>query len=121
MISDTNCEKIDFVYTIISNPIETTLFTHEEKDPSLRFNILNIRPYHSQKYANDITRDVIIKLSQKEYFQNLRFTLIGDGKQMDEIVNPLQEFDNVHIQKGFITREEIKKAHDKHGGDAYTN
>lgn len=102
-------------YSIIPNLIDTNMFKYLEKDIEQRKNIISIRPYTSKIYANDITVKVIQELSKKDFFEELEFTIIGDGELFDEITKPLKKFKNVRIEKGFIRQEKIAELYRKNG------
>lgn len=115
MLEDTKMQNMKISYSIIPNPIDTKIFKNECKGVEQRKKILSIRPYTSKKYANDITRDVILELSNKEYFYELEFTLIGQGPMFEKITKPLKKFPNVSIKEKFLNHEEIRREHEKHG------
>ncbi|MCK1976513.1 glycosyltransferase family 4 protein [Jeotgalicoccus huakuii] len=100
---------------VIHNIIDDALFTYKKKTKDDRLNICSIRPYTAKNYANDITVDVIKKLSTKRYFNKLEFNLYGDGKLFNVITNPLKKFDNVHLHKGFVKQDDIPEIHQAHG------
>ncbi|MGV2874588.1 glycosyltransferase family 4 protein [Macrococcus capreoli] len=102
-------------FHIISNPIDPDIFKYHEKTPEDRYKICNIRPYTAPNYANDITRDVIIGLSKKRYFNKLSFHLYGDGPLFDEITKPLKKFNNVYLTKGFVHQKDIVDIHQNNG------
>lgn len=102
-------------YSIIHNPIDTDLFNYMEKDPEQRKKILSIRPYASKAYANDLTVEAILELSNKPYFNELEFRLIGDGELFDELTQPLKRFENVVLEKRFLTQEQIAELHKQYG------
>ncbi|ARQ06526.1 Glycosyl transferases group 1 [Macrococcoides canis] len=102
-------------YYIIHNPINESLFPYRQKKAEDRFHICNIRPYTAKNYANDITRDVILGLSKKKYFDKLTFELHGDGPLFDEITKPLERFSNVTLNKAFIQQYEIHEIHARNG------
>lgn len=102
-------------YTIIHNPIDTDLFSYEEKDPEQRKNILSIRPYAFPKYANDLSVKAILELSKKPWFRDLKFRLVGDGVLFDQILEPLHNFENVHIERRFLSQNEIADLHKEYG------
>jgi len=102
-------------YSIIHNCIDTEMFTFEKKNPEQRKKILSIRPYASNKYANDLTTKCILELSKKDYFDDLEFMLIGNGELFDEILKPLKKFKNVTLQKTFLRQDEIAKMHKEYG------
>jgi glycosyltransferase involved in cell wall biosynthesis/SAM-dependent methyltransferase len=102
-------------YTIIHNPIDTGLFAYQEKSPEQRKKILSIRPYASRKYANDLSVQAILALSKNSWFSDLEFRMIGDGKLFDETLEPLRSFDNVLIERRFLTHTEIATLHREYG------
>ncbi len=102
-------------YTIIHNPIDTSLFTYLPKSPNDRKKILSIRPFSSRKYANDLSVKAILELSRKDFFEDLEFFIVGDGVLFDELTNELKLFKNVTLHKGFLTQEEISNLHKRHG------
>jgi glycosyltransferase involved in cell wall biosynthesis len=105
----------DGQYHIIHNPINTDLFSYQEKDPELRKKILSIRPYASRAYANDLTVKCILDLSKESFFGELEFRIVGDGKLFDETVEPIRNFDNIIIEKKFLSQQEIAELHKQYG------
>lgn len=102
-------------YSVIHNPIDTELFNYAEKDSEHCKKILSIRPFATRQYANDLTVKCILELSKKPIFDQLRFTIVGDGVLFEETITPLRQFDNVHIQQKFLTHPEIAALHKEHG------
>ncbi|RSE64898.1 glycosyltransferase [Alcaligenes faecalis] len=102
-------------YSIIHNPIDTRLFSYREKAAEQRKKILSIRPYASKKYANDLSVQAILELSQNPVFNDLNFKLVGDGILFDKTVAPLRKFSNVDIERRFITHHEIAQLHKEYG------
>ncbi|MEW5680649.1 glycosyltransferase family protein [Comamonas kerstersii] len=102
-------------YTIIHNPINTELFSYQEKPAEQRKKILSIRPYASAKYANDLSVKAIEILSKKSWFSELEFRLIGDGVLFEETLAPLSKFQNVHIERRFLNQLEIAALHKEYG------
>ncbi|NOQ14557.1 MAG: methyltransferase domain-containing protein [Methyloprofundus sp.] len=100
---------------IIHNYINTDLFEYAPKDIEQRKKILSIRPYASRNYANDLSVEAILELSNKAYFNELKFHMIGDGTLFDETLEPLKRFSNVLIEKRFLTHSEIAVLHKKYG------
>jgi FkbM family methyltransferase len=105
----------DDAYTIIHNPIDTDLFNYEPKPVEQRKKILSIRPYTSKKYANDLSVKAILELSKKPFFKELQFKMIGDGKLFDETLASLRQFENVQIERRFLTQSEIAQLHKEYG------
>lgn len=102
-------------YEIIHNPIDTDLFEYNVKGSEYRKKILSIRPYASRLYANDLTVEVIRKLSKEPFFGELEFKIVGDGKLFDEVTEPLKSFPNVSVEKRFLTQIEIAALHKEYG------
>jgi glycosyltransferase involved in cell wall biosynthesis len=102
-------------YTIIHNPIDTDLFAYHPKPVEQRKKILSIRPYASHTYANDLSVKAILKLSERPFFKDMEFRMIGDGKLFDETLEPLRKFSNVTIERRFLTQPEIAALHQQYG------
>lgn len=102
-------------YKIIPNVFSTKEFKYISKKATDRFNVYNLRPYSSRKYANDITVKTILELSNRDVFSKLRFTLIGDGELFDKTVAPIKKFNNVKLKRKFLDHKEIALEHKKNG------
>lgn len=90
-------------------------FSFKQKERDYRLKFFTIKSFASTTYANDITRDVILELSSKPYFNKLNFTIVGRGRLWDSITADLKGFENVTLINRFLDRDEIKEMHDKHG------
>lgn len=102
-------------YSIIHNCIDTDLFTYKKKNKEQRKKILSIRPYATNKYANDLTVKCIQKLSKEAFFKELHFRIIGNGEFFDEITAPLKKYKNVVLEKRFLRQSEIADMHKEYG------
>ena len=102
-------------YDIIHNAIDTELFAYHPKEPEQRKRILSIRPYASRIYANDLTVQAILMLSEKPFFDDLEFRIIGDGRLFETTVEPLRGFNNVMIERRFLSQFEIASIHQSYG------
>lgn len=102
-------------YQIIPNVVDTHLFRFEKKNPELRKKILLIKPFVNKKYAVDLAVDAIVLLSKKAFFKDLQFTICGDGPIFDQTVAPLRRFTNVFCIKKFLSHQEIRQLHHRHG------
>lgn len=102
-------------YYIIHNCIDTDMFSYVEKDAEQRKKILSIRPYASNKYANDLSVKAVMELSKKEFFQGLEFLFVGSGDLFDEILKPIKGYQNVTLQKTFLRQEKISELHKEYG------
>ena len=112
---DTNTILDKSSYKIIPNVIDDKLFYYHEKTEKHRLRVLSIRPYSSRKYANDVSVEVILKLSQKDYFEQFTFDFYGDGYFFDKTLKPLRKFKNVNIYKKFVSHSQLVKLHSKNG------
>ena len=54
-------------------------------------------------------------LSKRLFFEQLNFTIIGEGDLFEEIVTPLRSFKNVNIINRFLNHAEISEYHKKNG------
>jgi len=102
-------------YEIIPNVINTDLFKYEKKDLDKRKKILIIRNFDSRKYANDISINAILKLKEKEYFQDLEFCIFGQGRYFDALTKKLLGLENVKIHNKFLSQMEIARTHKDYG------
>ena len=100
---------------VIPNVVDTDLFRYREKQGEDRLRILSVRPFASHKYANDQTAAAILELSTRPFFQQLSFTIRGEGPLFAETVSPLRQFPSVSVQEGFLRQEEIAELHATHG------
>jgi L-malate glycosyltransferase len=101
--------------SIISNPINTSLFEYREKLDEHRKKILMIRSFGSRKYANDVAVEAIIELSNRNFFDELSFTIFGHGKYFKDLTDPLRTFKNIKITEGFLDNRLIPQIHATHG------
>jgi len=102
-------------YHVIHNPIDTKRFLYDTKDVSQRMKILSIRTFASRKYANDISVNVILELSKHPEFKNMEILICGDGELFEEVTQPLLQFSNVKLKRGFLSNEEYESIFDDYG------
>jgi glycosyltransferase involved in cell wall biosynthesis len=102
-------------YAVVHNPIDVETFRYESKSASQRKMILSIRPFKAVTYGNDMIVKTILRLARDEDFEELRFTIVGDGPLFDEIVEPVRRFSNVHLIKRYLLHDEIAELHRQHG------
>lgn len=102
-------------YEIVHNYINTDLFDYKPKDTEQRKKVLSIRPFGSNKYANDLSVECIKMLSKEDFFDELTFHIIGRGVLFDPLMEELQDFDNVIAENKFLHQEEIAKLHKENG------
>jgi glycosyltransferase involved in cell wall biosynthesis len=102
-------------YDVIANPIDGDLFKYVVKEDEARKRILILRSFSSRKYANDIAVKAILILSKRPVFNELTFTIIGEGQLFDKILEPLRNFSNITIKKKVVRQIEIPAVHKEHG------
>ncbi|MDO5852314.1 MAG: glycosyltransferase family 4 protein [Methanobacteriaceae archaeon] len=112
---DYNISIDDEKYSIIHNCIDTNLFKYYEKEEEARKNIISIRPYSSNIYANDISVKTVLELSKRDFFEKINFTFIGDGDLFDQTLKPLKKFSNVNVRKEFLRQDEISEVYRNNG------
>ena len=100
---------------VIHNSISHTDFPYRAKTAEDRKKVLWVRSFAAKNYSNDISRDVILGLSKKTYFKELKFTIFGNGALFEEITAPLRKFENVKIEQRFISPAELATLHATHG------
>ena len=57
----------------------------------------------------------ILELSHKNFFKDLVFDIYGDGNYYDELVEPIKDFENVHLYRKFIPNENLNDIYKEHG------
>lgn len=102
-------------YSVIHNYVSTELFAYKRKRAADRTRILSIRPYAGLTYANDLTVKAIQLLSERPYFSQLQFHLVGDGDLFEETTAPLRNYPNVKLEKRFLAQAEIARLHGENG------
>jgi N-acetyl sugar amidotransferase len=100
---------------VIPNGIDTDRFKPNGKNPDHRKKILLLRSFRARNYANDISVDAILLLSKKSFFNELQFTICGEGYLFDKLTQKLKKFPNVSLQNFFIENKNIPLLHKEHG------
>jgi len=91
------------------------MFEYVKKDEEQRKKILSIRPYASNKYANDLTVKCIKELAKEPFFKELKFCIMGSGEQFEKITAPLKKYSNVILEQKFLRQDEIAALHKEYG------
>lgn len=103
-------------YDIVPCLINTKLFKFDDKAEELRKKIFVIRKFDDlNSYSLDIVVRIILELSRRKIFKDLEFDIYGSGSLHDLILEPIKDFENVHVYDKFLTHEEIRKVHETHG------
>jgi len=100
---------------VIPNVIDGSVFSYNKKTADHRRHILWVRSFSAYNYANDLAQRAVIELSRRPVFEELRFTIYGDGEFFDQIVTPLKRFNNISINPGFVDSQQLAKLHRAHG------
>ncbi len=100
---------------VIHNGIDTDLFGYKKKDADLRKRILIIRPFSAINYANDISIKTILLLSKESFFNELQFSIYGDGYLFKRLTDQVSHFPNVTLHNYFIGNPSIPAIHEGHG------
>lgn len=101
---------------VIPNPIDPELFPYRPKLPENRKRILFLRRFDQCRYHSvDIAVQAILELSKRRVFQELSFTVIGDGTAYESLLAPLFSFQNVTFSQTFLPNEQIQDVHAEHG------
>lgn len=113
--NDFGCQLEKNSYSVIPNYVNNKFFPYITKDPSARTKILSIRPYASAIYGNDLSVDAVKELSQEPFFNDLQFKFVGDGPLFESTLEPIKDFANVSLHRGFVTQSEIAALHKEYG------
>lgn len=101
---------------VIPNLVDEKVFAYRDKSPDLRKRVFLVRKFDNiATYALDIDVACIVELSKRPFFSDMEFDLYGAGDFYDELVKPVRGFDNVHLHRRYLTRDEIATAHRDHG------
>lgn len=101
--------------SVIPNPIDTDLFRYQTKDSDHRRRILMVRPFDHPAYGNDMAVRAILNLRSRAGFEELQFTIVGDGPHFDETTMPIRDLRNVRLHRSFLPQRDIAELHGKHG------
>ncbi|HQQ96895.1 MAG TPA: glycosyltransferase family 4 protein [Cyclobacteriaceae bacterium] len=100
---------------IIANGIDMNRFGFQP-DVALRRNkVLLMRSFRARNYANDLSVNAILHLSEQPIFKSLEFTLYGEGYLFKPLTAPLRKFSNVVLHERFVPNTEMPAIHRAHG------
>lgn len=100
---------------VIPNGIDTALFQFKQKHEDLRKKIVILRSFRQHNYANDISIKAISMLSQKSFFNDLNFSIYGEGYLFPRLTASLKKFGNVSLHHHFVENKLIPSIYHKHG------
>ncbi len=103
-------------YSIIPCNIDDGIFKFKQKEKEDRLKIFSVKKFDNiDTYSVDMIVRTIMELSRKPFFSKLEFNIYGDGTEFDRLVAPVVGYENVHLNRGFLTHEEIAKIHEENG------
>jgi glycosyltransferase involved in cell wall biosynthesis len=102
-------------WSVVHNPIDTTIFEYRPKPAEQRHRILSVRPHASRVYANDLAVAAVLALADEPWFDELEFRFVGDGPLFEETMAPLRGLGNVRIERGFLSQPEIAALYREYG------
>ena len=102
--------------SVINNIINEINFPYVKKSADMRKKILIIRKIDNViQHSMDQVVLAIRDLSRRPFFNDLTFSIYGDGNYFDEILTPIKEFSNVKIYQTFVPNDQIHLLHKEHG------
>ena len=99
---------------VIHNVIDTALFSYQPKSPDQRHNLLWVRNARAWNYGADLAAELLGRLKQSFYWNQLKVTLVGDGKYF-HYFDQFKDDSNVTIINGYISQQQIADLHKSHG------
>lgn len=104
-------------YDVIHNYIDCDFYQSQPKHENDRMKVLSIKSHATKMYANDLTANAIIELSDRDCFSQIEFDLYGSGPLFDQNFGELKsrKFSNVHIHNVFLAAAEMKALFDQNG------
>jgi glycosyltransferase involved in cell wall biosynthesis len=100
---------------VIHNVIDTNSFVYEAKAGLDRRNILSVRNFARRNYATDLIRGTIELLADEPFFDELTFSIFGDGQHFDEDTADLVGLPNVSVTRQFLDAQGMASAFNRHG------
>jgi len=100
---------------VIHNVIDSDTFPYSQRYDSDRRNILSIRSFARRNYATDLIRDTIRLLIDEPFFDDLTFSIVGDGQHFEEDMGELRGMPNVSVTRQFLDARGMASAFERHG------
>lgn len=103
-------------HEIIPCVIDEDEFAYINRDDGKKYNVLVLKKMDNvRQYAVDLAVRIITRLSDKEYFNKMHFTVAGAGDYQTELMHPLRKYNNVTIVDRFYDHSEINGVFREHG------
>lgn len=99
----------------VHHMIDDRLFRYVPKDPEQRFRILWAGAATSLRSGTDLAVRVMAALRDTEFWDQLQFTIVGDGQQFGAFKSAFADDENVTIQQGSISPDDAAQLHRDHG------
>lgn len=100
---------------VIHNVIDTGSFAYAQKTAPDRGHILSVRSFSKRNYATDLIRETIELLAHEAFFDDLTFSIFGDGQHFDEDTDALRRFPNVRATRRFLDSAAMASEFGSHG------
>lgn len=100
---------------VIHNVIDANSFLYEAKTASDRLNILSVRSFARRNYATDLIRRTIELLADEPFFDDLTFSIFGDGQHFEEDTADLVGLPNVSVTRQFLDAQGMASEFKRHG------
>lgn len=101
---------------VIHNTINEQLFPYRPKTAEDRKKILILRKFDNIRvHSVDMAVLAILELSRRDFFRDLTFEVYGDGNFYDTLVEPLRQFENVHLHQTFLPNDKVHEVHAQAG------
>ena len=100
---------------VIHNVIDANSFVYEAKTASDRLNILSVRSFARRNYATDLIRRTIELLADEPFFDDLTFSIFGDGQHFEEDTADLVGLSNVSVTRQFLDAQGMASEFKRHG------
>jgi glycosyltransferase involved in cell wall biosynthesis len=100
---------------VIHNVIDSDTFPYVKKSEPDRRHILSIRNFGKRNYATDLVHDTIRLLADEPFFDDLMFSIFGDGQHFEEDTADLRGMPNVSVTRQFLDARGMASAFERHG------
>tara|TARA_B100000953_G_C17887950_1_gene380267 strand:- start:93 stop:746 length:654 start_codon:yes stop_codon:yes gene_type:complete len=100
---------------VIHNVIDSSLFPYTPKSEEMRMHICSIRNFGKRNYATDLMSQAILNLSKMPWFSKLSIEVFGDGQHFEQDTAPLLLFENVKLNKAFVSPDTLRDIFSRNG------
>ena len=95
-------------YRIIGNVVDEKVFSYQPKTAEHRKHVVIIRKFDNcQVHSLDQSVLAIRCLSKRPCFNDMTFTIYGDGPYWDVLLAPVKQFPNVSLVRSFVPNHNI--------------